>query len=368
MTRIGITGGMGFIGWHLRCLLATCDHVESDVATRETFGSSEALQDFVDGSDVVVHLAGVNRAPDREIREGNLRLARAVIDACERREATPHLVFASSTHVERDPRSVYGAAKAACAELFGEWAIRTGASFIELVIPHVFGEHGRPYYNSAVATFCHQITHGEEPEILNDTSLELIHVQLLCEKILEAARAPVTDRWRLRGVPVTVSEVLERLREMLGLYKDGILPDLSDDFSRDLFNTLRSYGYPDRYPITVPCHRDNRGVLFETVKGLSGGQCFLSTTIPEITRGDHFHRRKFERFFVVSGRAVIRVRRLFEDAVAEFELAGDQPSFVDIPTLHTHNITNVGDEELLTLFWAHEIFDPDRPDTYAQPV
>jgi UDP-2-acetamido-2,6-beta-L-arabino-hexul-4-ose reductase len=152
------------------------------------------------------------------------------------------------------------------------------------------------------------------------------------------------------------------------LYAGHVFPDVRDDFDRDLFNTFRSYLYPHRYPTALTLHEDPRGCLFEAVKTHNGGQTFLSTTKPGITRGNHYHTRKIERFLVVSGQAEIRLRRVFDSEVQVFKVSGDQPAYVDMPTLHTHNITNTGSSDLITLFWTHEFYDPNMPDTFFELV
>lgn len=366
--KLLVTGSDGFIGWHLRSYLLTRPEIQVLPATRATFAEPGALSSALRGTDAVVHLAGVNRASAAVIREENIGLARQLVAACDVAGVTPQIIFASSTHVEKNPESVYGEAKATASHLLAEWAGRSGSQFTELVIPHVFGEHGRPFYNSAVATFCHQLANGGDLRIENDAELELLHVQDLAESMLTMADNRIDGRQRLAGTAIRVSAVLESLRAMKDHYEAGVLPDISDPFALRLFNTLRSYYYPARYPWEVTTHTDVRGHLFETVKSVGGGQCFFSTTKPGITRGGHFHRRKFERFMVVGGQATIRLRRLFDAQPHEFVVDGDRPAYVDIPTLHTHAITNIGTGELRTLFWAHEIFDPEHPDTYAHPV
>jgi UDP-2-acetamido-2,6-beta-L-arabino-hexul-4-ose reductase len=173
---------------------------------------------------------------------------------------------------------------------------------------------------------------------------------------------------RMTGVKSKVSELLARLEHMSALYLDQVVPDLRNPIDLDLFNTYRSYLFPDYYPVSVKCHSDSRGNLFEAVRSFSGGQIFFSNTHPGITRGNHYHNRKVERFLVVEGDALIRVRKLFSGNVSEFRVSGRVPQFVDIPTLHTHSISNIGDSNLATLFWAHEIFDPNDSDTYPEPV
>ncbi|MFB4202413.1 UDP-2-acetamido-2,6-beta-L-arabino-hexul-4-ose reductase [wastewater metagenome] len=366
MVKIGVTGVAGLIGWHTRCRLQAEDGVEVVAAGRELFDSATALERFVSDCDAVIHLAGMNRGDDAEMRQVNVGLAESLTSACERAGVTPHVVFSSSTHIDKD--TVYGQSKRKAAEIFAEWADRRGARFTNLVLPHVFGECGRPYYNSVVSTFCYQLARGETPSIAHDGQLELLHAQEVAELALAAIRSGRTGEQRPAGREMRVSEMLNSVTAHAERYRAGVIPEFRDVFELRLFNTFRSYLFPDYYPRPLKLHADNRGALFEGVKTDHGGQAFLSTTKPGITRGDHFHFNKVERFLVLQGEAIIRLRRMFDDRVIEFPVSGSEPAFVDMPTLHTHNITNVGGGELLTLFWSHEIFDPDNPDTYREPV
>ena len=175
-------------------------------------------------------------------------------------------------------------------------------------------------------------------------------------------------RQRIEGTRIMVSAVLAQLQAIARQYADHIIPPLTSEFELDLFNTYRACLFPRHYPAHLSLRSDQRGELFEAVKSLHGGQCFLSTTRPGITRGNHYHHHKLERFLVVSGEALIRVRKLLTDDVAEFPVSGAAPAYVDMPALHTHSITNTGAGDLLTLFWSHEIFDPASPDTYPEAV
>ncbi len=365
-TRIGISGAGGLIGWHVRCRLSVEPNVELFIADRTTFGSPEKLAAFVLNCDAVVHLAGVNRGDDEEVESANPRLARLLVDAMERADVRPHLLFSSSTHAERD--TPYGRSKRAATAIFSDWSERVGAKFSNLILPHIFGEHGRPFYNSVVSTFCHQLAGGDEPRIEIDGELELLHVRDVSELVLTTIRSDRSGDVRASGVHLTVSEMLDRVRDMGQCYLRGLIPRFNSTIDLQLFNTFRSYLFPHYYPVAIERREDDRGSLFEAVKAFHGGQTFFSTTRPGIVRGNHFHFSKVERFLVVEGEAVIRLRRLFDGRVLEFAVNGDRPCFVDIPTLHTHNNTNVGDGRLLTLFWSHEIFDPAHPDTYAETV
>ena len=363
--KVGITGSQGFIGWHLQCFYKTIESVEIVCANRDTFSERSALQDFVKSCDVIIHLAGVNRASDEEILSGNINLAKSLINTCIELNATPHILFSSSTHVEGD--SVYGKAKKIASDLFIKWNKEQQGKYTEMIIPHVFGEYGRPFYNSGVATFCHQIVKGEDLQINGNGQLELLHVQDLCEVIHQLIISP-ENSVRLQGSSISVREVVQKLTGFYATYQSGVVPDLSDDLDISLFNALRGAIKAEDRAIENVLHEDDRGWLVETVKVQSGGQCFVSSTKPGVTRGNHFHRKKFERFFVLKGKAIIRLRKLFTEDIIEYVIDGTKPTYVDIPTLHTHNITNIGDNELITLFWSNEIFDPENPDTYWEDV
>ena len=364
--RIGITGVDGLIGWHLRCFLNGCPDAQVLSGNRATFAAVDRLDEFVAGADAIVHLAGMNRGDEHEIETTNMALTEALIGACERTGRKPHVLFASSTHITRD--TAYARSKRLCAQRLDEWAKHSGARFTTLVMPHVFGEGGKPFHNSAVATFCYQLAGAQPPRIVHDSTLELVHAQRVAEAMFDAIVNGRTGKIVIDGFSITVSDVLKKLEYFARLYRDQIVPTLGTEIDLALFNTYRSYLYPAHYPVAVARKTDERGSLFEAVRSLNGGQCFISTTKPGVTRGNHYHRRKVERFFVLEGKATIRIRKLFSNAVAEFAVSGDQPQYVDMPALHTHNITNTGDTPLTTLFWAHEIFDPARPDTYREQV
>jgi len=366
MKNIGITGVDGLLGWHFRCYLKRYADINVIPAGRTTFSTDEQLNKFVSSSDVIVHLAGMNRGDDDELEKTNIILVENIIKACKEQAHNPHIIFSSSTHCMRD--TAYGRSKKEGARLFWEWANRSGGLFTNLIIPNVFGEFGKPYYNSVVSTFCYQLANGEQPEVVNDIALEVVHAQQIATEIVSAINKKKEGDISTSGVPINVSALLEKLTYFSAQYHSHIVPDLTKDIDIYLFNTFRSYLYPRYYPVSVNLHRDHRGELYEAVKSLNGGQCFISTTKPGVTRGNHFHTKKFERFMVLKGNAVIRIRKLFSSEIVDFTVSGVNPCYIDIPTLHTHNIKNIGDSELITLFWAHEIFDSDNSDTISELV
>jgi UDP-2-acetamido-2,6-beta-L-arabino-hexul-4-ose reductase len=364
--RVAITGAYGLLGWHIRCHFFASGLTDLVSIGRAEFNNPAELPGVLEGCDAVIHCAGMNRGADTELVKTNTALAGQLVAALEQLGSAPQVIYTSTIHVDRD--TPYGRSKAQAGKRLGDWADRAGAKYVELVLPHVFGELGRPFYNSVVHTFCHQIARQETARVDQDSDLELLHAQDVAAGMLQHIRAGDGGSFRPSGHPIRVSELLDRLLELDSRYRSGLVPDLADAFQRRLFNTYRSYLYPDFYPVEFDLHTDQRGYLFESIKSLGGGQCFLSGSGPGIVRGNHFHLGKFERFVVVRGQGRVRVRKLFDTAVREFALDGARPACIDIPTLHTHSLENTGSDELLALFWADEIFDPEHPDTCAEPV
>jgi UDP-2-acetamido-2,6-beta-L-arabino-hexul-4-ose reductase len=366
MLRIGITGIEGLIGWHLHAFLYGQPSTQIVHTNRTTFGSREKLAHFVVSSDVIVHLAGMNRGDEKMVAETNIKLVSDLISACRRTNSRPHIIFSSSTHIYRD--TAYGNSKRECTGLFRDWSEQSGSLFTNLILPNVFGEGGKPFYNSVVSTFCYQVANKEEPEIINDAEMEQVHTQQVARKIYNIIHTTPTGDFAVTGTHIMVSDLLQKIRNFFDTYQRHIIPDLTTKFDLQLFNTYRSYLYPYIYPVSAILHEDERGTLFEAVKSLYGGHTFISRTKPGITRGNHYHISKLERFFVLSGQAEIRIRKLFSDNIVTFKVSGSKPQYIDIPTLHTHDITNTGREDLITLFWSHEIFDPEHPDTFPETV
>lgn len=362
---VGVTGAGGMLGTHVRGYLRAFPDVKVKTANRETFAQGR-LNNFVQGCDAIIHLAGMNRGDEQEVAQTNIALTQQLIAALKQTASHAHILFSSSTHIDRD--TLYGHSKREVARLLGEWAEQHGGKFTNVVLPGVFGEGGKPYYNSVVATFCHQLANGEEPTVHNDSSIEQIHAQDLARRFWKMIQEEETGTVRVQGTQMTVFSLLDTLKEMQATYAEHIIPDLREGIRRDLFNMYRSYLYPKHYPVPLTLHTDPRGSLFEAIKSPTGGQAFMSTTHPGITRGNHFHTRKVERFLVFGGEAEIKLRHIFGTEIQTFRVSGEEPSYVDIPTLYTHNITNVGQSTLLTLFWTNELFDPQNPDQVAEVV
>ncbi len=372
MIKIGITGQPGFVGTHLFNLLGTQEDVQRIPCEDQFFEDMTALRAFVRQCDAIVHLAAMNRHPDPQvIYDTNVRLVKLLIQAMEAEDVTPHVLFSSSTQEDRD--NLYGASKREGRRLLEDWAARHGAKFTGCVIPNVFGPYGRPNYNSVVATFCHKLTHGELPEIQVDGSVKLVYVGDLCQEFLKIIRngESISPRPIAHGAERKVSDLLKTLERFKKLYfEKGIIPELPTRFDIQLFNTFCGYiEHKDFFPFGLKLNSDPRGTFVETVKlDNIGGQISFSTTVPGVTRGNHYHTRKIERFAVIRGRARIELRKVGTSEKLSFELDGASPAFVDMPVWHTHNITNIGSEDLYTVFWINEFYNPEDPDTFFEEV
>ncbi|QOJ30205.1 MAG: SDR family oxidoreductase [Ignavibacteriales bacterium] len=376
MIRIGITGQAGFMGTHLYNFLGLQNGVERIPFSDEYFNHQNDLESFVAQCDVIVHLAAMNRHGDpKVIYDTNIRLVNSLITACERTSSKAHIVFSSSTQEERD--NLYGKSKRDGRRLLEKWSEKNSSNFTGMIIPNVFGPFGNPHYNSVIATFCHQLARGESPKIEIDGELKLIYINELVyefwKKITEKSQGNSVPDVEMYEVPfskrIKVSEILALLRNYQEQYlSNGIIPSLQNSFEVSLFNTFRCYVPSEHYPVNFKLYTDNRGTFVEILRSGMPGQYSFSTTKPGITRGNHFHTRKIERFAVIKGKAEIAIRRIGSNDKIVYQLDGSDPSFVDMPVWHTHNITNTGNEELVTLFWINEPYDPADPDTWLEEV
>ena len=379
MIKIGITGQAGFVGTHLFNTLGLNPEKFERIPFEDGYFSDDTkLNTFVENCDAIVHLAAMNRHNDPQvIYDTNIQLVKKLILACESTNSTPHILFSSSTQEERD--NLYGKSKKEGRKLLESWANRNNAKYTGFVIPNVFGPFGNPYYNSVIATFCYQLTHNEQPKIEVDGEIKLIYVSELVNEIIShitAVQSEPKDTAIIETVQIQhtsqikVSALLQKLTDFKHDYfEKGIIPNLEIPFERNLFNTFLCYIDHDKFfPFHLKLNTDDRGSFIETIKLNSGGQVSFSTTVPGITRGNHFHTRKAERFAVIKGKARIEIRKIGTDKTFSFDLDGNQPSFVDMPVWFTHNITNIGDDNLYTIFWINEHYKPEDGDTYFEKV
>lgn len=405
-----VTGSRGFIGKNLIAWLVQ----ETEIRVLE-FDQEHTLSELAERlavADLVYHLAGVNRPQSvEEFRTGNVELTAQICELLLRSGRAMPIVFSSSIQAELD--NPYGISKRQAEEVLADYARRSGAAVAIFRLHNVFGKWCRPHYNSVVATFCHQIAH-DLPITISDPGREvpLVHVDDVVQAFLEAGeeiRGQKSEvekdrgnlhfsRLAIRDLPlaagnaspsavvycearpiytVTLGRLAELIRSFRASRETLVAPDFSDPFVYKLYGTYLSYLEPSDLVYDVSQRTDARGALAEFMKSPAFGQIFVSRTRPGVTRGNHFHHTKAEKFLVLEGEAVIRLRAIrsqkSEDSghgpgVIEYRVSGRDFRVVDIPPGYTHSIENVGNGELVTLFWASEVFDSEKPDTYCEQV
>jgi len=369
MLKIGITGQAGFVGSHLYNTLGLFPKEFTRINfKREYLYNNQALDAFVSQCDVIVHLAAMNRHEDAQVIYNiNVSLVKTLITSLERTGSNPQVLMSSSSQEERE--NLYGQSKKEGREL---WAEKAGANFTGLIIPNVFGPFGKPMYNSVVATFSHLVANGGSPAIDVDGDMKLIYVGEVVSEIINKIRTKANEASYVmpHTAEAKVSEVLNLLNHYKKVYQDkGEVPVINNTFELNLFNTYRCYiDIKNYFPVKFTKHTDPRGTFVEVIRLGVGGQVSFSTTVPGITRGNHYHTRKIERFAVIKGKALIQLRKIGTDEVLDFYLDGNEPAYVDMPIWYTHNIKNIGDEILYTNFWINEFYDPNDPDTYFENV
>ena len=378
MINIGITGQVGFIGTHLYNELNLYpEEFKTIIFKDEYFDDTSKLSQWVKKCDIIVHFAAMNRHNNPDILyKTNIGLVNKLIDSMRVTRSKAHIIFSSSTQEFRD--NVYGKSKREGRELLYSFAIENNSPFTGLVIPNVFGPFGNPYYNSFVATFSHQLVNDEQPNIQVDSAVKLIYVGNLCKFIINRIRdckeGKIFETKESILVPFDFEKKVSEVLNLLMVYKNqyfekSVIPSLENVDEINIFNTFRSYmDHEKLFPIKLVKHTDNRGSFVEMIQLGVGGQVSFSTTVPGIVRGNHYHTRKIERFTVIKGNALIQLRKIGSTEVLNFELDGNEPSFVDIPIWYTHNIKNIGEEDLYTIFWINELFNPKDADTYFETV
>lgn len=372
MLRIGITGQNGFVGTHLYNTLGLyLEEFKRIEFHKDFFNGKNELDLFVSRCDVIVHLASMNRHNDPEvIYKTNIELVEKLIASLKRTKSKAQIIMSSSTQEERD--NLYGQSKKEGRKLLAQWAKEANAPFTGMIIPNVFGPFGHPYYNSVIATFSHQIAHGETPQIQVDGDLKLIYVGELIEEILKIIQENKSNESYnvAHTSEAKVSQLLHLIQNYKFQYQDrGEIPKFNNTFELNLFNTYRCYmDIANYFPVKFTQHTDPRGSFVEIIRLGVGGQVSFSTTVPGITRGNHYHTRKIERFAIIKGKALIQMRKIGTDEILEFYLDGDEPAYVDMPIWYTHNIKNIGEELLYTNFWINEFYDESDPDTYFEEV
>ncbi|MCX7799461.1 MAG: NAD-dependent epimerase/dehydratase family protein [Fimbriimonadales bacterium] len=369
MRRALVTGSEGFVGRNLRAALRSRPEVE--VLRFDLGVGPETIRQALEGCDTVFHLAGANRPADpSEFQRTNADLTLELCRAAAELGTRPLVVFSSSIQAERD--NPYGASKLAAENHLMEAAEAGVLDAAVFRLGNLFGKWSRPDYNSVVATFCHRIARDEPIEVHDpDRELELVYIDDVVDAFLRVADERPSGLARPSVPPtgrIRLGELADRIRSFRALRRDLWLPDFSDPLTHRLYATYLSYLPKDAFDYPLSRREDSRGVLAEFVKSAGAGQIFVSRTKPGAVRGNHHHRTKTEKFLVLEGQAVVRFRHIDTGERVEVRVRGEDLRPIDIPPGYTHCIQNVGDRDLVTLFWASEPFDPERPDTTFEEV
>ena len=382
--KILVTGARGFVG---RNLVSQLRNIRDGKLKNHALSGTELelfeydvdtdpalLDDYCREADFVFNLAGVNRPKDQsEFMKGNFGFASTLLDTLKMHGNICPVMISSSTQAALD--NPYGESKRAGEELMFGYARETGAKVLVYRFPNVFGKWCRPNYNSAVATFCHNIAHGL-PIQVNDPNvvMHLVYIDDVVEELIGALNGLEHRQGDYCEVPVVHTVTLGKIVELLYGFKESRntlgVPDLGDAFTKKLYSTYLSYLPEDAFGYPLKMNVDARGSFTEIIRTPDRGQFSVNISKPRIAKGNHWHHTKNEKFLVVSGKGVIRFRDMNDPdgKVLEYFVSGDKLEVIDIPTGYTHNIENLGDTDMVTFMWCNECFDPERPDTYYEEV
>jgi UDP-2-acetamido-2,6-beta-L-arabino-hexul-4-ose reductase len=368
--RVLVTGAAGFVGKNLASALRYRPSVHLTETDLES--PAAALDAALDEVEIVFHLAGVNRPLTvGEFDPGNAGLTAGLCDALMGRGRAPKIVFTSSIQAERD--NPYGASKRGAEDALRRFAEQTGAEAVVFRLKNLFGKWGRPNYNSVTATFCHNIARGLPIEISDPNAVvDLTYVDDVVHAFVAELEAPARRGFRfaepLPSNRIALGELAELIRGFRAHRGTLRVPDFATPFVRALYATYLSFLEPGDQAYQLDVTADARGSLAEFLKSPHFGQVFVSRTSPGVTRGNHWHHTKAEKFMIVEGEGIVRLRQIHGESVLEFRARGDEYRVVDIPPGYTHSIENVGTGVMVTLFWASEVFDPSTPDTFFDRV
>lgn len=367
--KVLITGANGFIGRNLAVQLAASEGFEVLRYVRES--AAEYLQQAIVEADFICHLAGVNRPDDvAEFARGNTELTQALCQTVQKSGRHIPIIFASSVHVERN--NAYGASKLDAERVLRRYSEDTGTPVYIFRLPHVIGKWCRPNYNSVVATFCYNIAR-DLPIQIDDPSyqLDIVYIDDLVDTFIRIMTGKkVCDQYcEAQPVyPISVGDLADSLFGFRASRSNLVSERVGIGMMRALYSTYVSYLPPEDFVYEVPKHGDPRGVFVEMLKTRDSGQFSFFTAHPGVTRGGHYHHSKTEKFLVIKGCARFRFRQILTGEFHEVYTSGDKPEIVETVPGWTHDITNMGGDEMIVMLWANEIFDHDRPDTYASPI
>jgi UDP-2-acetamido-2,6-beta-L-arabino-hexul-4-ose reductase len=371
MRQVLVTGSNGFIG---RNLIQNLSRKKSEYKII-TFGRDNSLEDLKSSLaqvDFVYHLAAINRTNDeKDFERVNVGLTKQIVDTLIDMNRKVDIVMTSSVQALAD--NPYGKSKKAAEGILKSYSEKMKASVYIYRLPNVFGKWGKPNYNSVVSTFCYNITHEKDIWISDENKeIELVHVDDVVKEFAHLLEIQSANKLIFSEVKPTFKITLGKLAQMIrGFHEDrknSIVPDFSDEFIKRLYPTYLSYLDKNNLSQTLELKTDERGSLFELIKSKQFGQIFISTTKSGYVRGNHYHDSKIEKFCLIKGKAIIKLRNLLTQENISYEVSDQKIEIVDIPPGYTHSIQNIGKDEMIVLFWSDEIFDSQNPDTYYEKV
>lgn len=368
--NILVTGAKGFVGKNLIAELKNNGYNDIFEFTRES--NPSLLEKYTKDCDFVFHLAGVNRPKDeKEFMEGNFDLTSQLLELLKKHNNKAPVLLTSSIQAEKD--NPYGRSKKAGEDLLLNYYYETDAKVYIYRLPNLFGKWSKPNYNTVVATFCHNIASGLDIKINNpDAELNLCYIDDVLEEFMRALEGRPTTQDDFCVIPVTHNIKLGDLADLIKSFKESRLnlsiPNMENDLTKKLYSTYLSFLPENQFSYDLKMNCDHRGSFTEFMRTPERGQVSVNVSKPGITKGNHWHHTKNEKFLVVSGEGLIRFRKIDSDEIIEYRVSGDRLQVVDIPTGYTHSIVNVGESDLVTVMWANECFDPEKPDTYFVEV
>jgi UDP-2-acetamido-2,6-beta-L-arabino-hexul-4-ose reductase len=368
--NILVTGAKGFIGKNLIAELKNRDYkniYEYDIDTEPNL-----LDQYCKDVDFVFHLAGVNRPKNqKEFMEGNFGFTSTLINTLKKYKNNCPVMISSSIQAELD--NPYGKSKKAGEDLLFSYGKETGAKVLVYRFPNVFGKWCKPNYNSAVATFCHNIAH-DIPIQVNDPGMvmNLVYIDDVIQELIRALEGKENKKGDFCEVPIkytiTLGEVVDFIYSFKEIRKILSIPNMANDFEKKLYSTYLSYLPVKHFSYFLKMNQDQRGSFTEMFRTIDRGQVSVNISKPGITKGNHWHHTKNEKFIVVYGKGIIRFRKINTDKIIEYPVNGEKIEVVDIPPGYTHNIENLGQTDMVTIMWANEPFNLDNPDTYYEEV
>lgn len=368
--KILVTGAKGFIGKNLVAELRNRKY--TDIFEYDKDSDPSVIEKYCKEADFIFHLAGVNRPKDQiKYMEGNVGFTSTLLDILKKHQNTCPILLSSSIQAELD--NPYGRSKKAGEDLLFNYSKETGSKVLIYRLPNVFGKWCRPNYNSAIATFCHNIAH-DLPITVNDPNvlMNLVYIDDVVNELINALEGKENRKGDFCEIPIVHTINLGEIVQLIYSFKKSreelSIPDMSDEFTKKLYSTYLSYLPEDKFGYELNMNIDNRGSFTEFIRTPDRGQVSVNISRPGITKGNHWHHTKNEKFLVVSGKGVIRFRKIDSEEVIEYYVSGDKLEVIDIPAGYTHNIENLGDTDMVTIMWANEPFDPEKPDTYYMEV